>query len=106
MTIADLAVGEAFAILLVFARVGAAMMFLPGFGEASVNPRARLMIAMGLSITLAPLLRSRLPAMPDSPAMLAAYIKRQVDGRVVRVYASQESRLQPGDTVVVRERYF
>ena len=34
------------------------------------------------------------------------YIKRQVDGRVVRVYATQESRLQPGDTVVVRERYF
>ncbi len=34
------------------------------------------------------------------------YVKRQVDGRVVRVVASQESRLQPGDTVVVRERYF
>ena len=34
------------------------------------------------------------------------YIKRQVDGRVVRVAGTQESRLQPGDTVVVRERYF
>ena len=34
------------------------------------------------------------------------YIKRQVDGQVVRVAATQESRLQPGDTVVVRERYF
>jgi protein involved in polysaccharide export with SLBB domain len=34
------------------------------------------------------------------------YIKRQVDGRVVRIAASQESRLQPGDTVVIRERYF
>ena len=34
------------------------------------------------------------------------YIKRQVDGRVVRISATQESRLQPGDTVVVRERYF
>jgi len=34
------------------------------------------------------------------------YIKRQVDGQVVRVVGSQESRLQPGDTVVVRERYF
>ena len=33
------------------------------------------------------------------------YIKRQVDGHVVRVYASQESRLQPGDTIVVEERY-
>lgn len=34
------------------------------------------------------------------------YIKRQVDGQVVRVAGTQESRLQPGDTVVVRERYF
>jgi polysaccharide export outer membrane protein len=34
------------------------------------------------------------------------YIKRQVDGRVVRVAGTQESHLQPGDTVVVRERYF
>jgi polysaccharide export outer membrane protein len=34
------------------------------------------------------------------------YIKRQVDGHVVRVAGTQESRLQPGDTVVVRERYF
>jgi polysaccharide export outer membrane protein len=34
------------------------------------------------------------------------YIKRKQDGRVVRVQATQESLLQPGDTVVVRERYF
>jgi protein involved in polysaccharide export with SLBB domain len=34
------------------------------------------------------------------------YIKRKINGRVVRVQASQESMLQPGDTVVVRERYF
>jgi len=38
--------------------------------------------------------------------MQAFYIKRKVDGRVVRVQATQESVLQPGDTVVVRERYF
>jgi polysaccharide export outer membrane protein len=34
------------------------------------------------------------------------YIKRKQDGRVVRVLATQESMLQPGDTVVVRERFF
>ncbi|MBN9088381.1 MAG: polysaccharide export protein [Reyranella sp.] len=34
------------------------------------------------------------------------YIKRKQDGRVVRVQATQESLLQPGDTVVVKERYF
>jgi polysaccharide export outer membrane protein len=34
------------------------------------------------------------------------YIKRKVDGEVVRVQATQESSLQPGDTVVVRQRFF
>ena len=34
------------------------------------------------------------------------YIKRKQDGRMVRVQATQESQLQPGDTVVVKERYF
>ena len=34
------------------------------------------------------------------------WIKRRVNGRVVRVQATQESMLQPGDVVVVRERYF
>lgn len=34
------------------------------------------------------------------------WIKRKQSGRIVRVEANQESTLQPGDTVVVRERYF
>ncbi len=34
------------------------------------------------------------------------YIKRKQGGRIVRVEANQESTLQPGDTVIVRERYF
>lgn len=38
--------------------------------------------------------------------MSSFYIKRQVNGRTVRVAATQESRLQPGDTIQVRERFF
>ncbi|HEY4168021.1 MAG TPA: polysaccharide biosynthesis/export family protein [Reyranella sp.] len=34
------------------------------------------------------------------------WIKRKESGRIVRVEANQESTLQPGDTVIVRERYF
>lgn len=78
MTLADLATSETFAVLLVFARVGAAMMFLPGFGEATVAPRVRLMIALGASLVLTPLLATRLPALPDSPALLAAYVAEEV----------------------------
>lgn len=34
------------------------------------------------------------------------WIKRKQNGRIVRVEANQETTLQPGDTVMVRERYF
>jgi polysaccharide export outer membrane protein len=38
--------------------------------------------------------------------MAGFYIKRRVNGQIVRVAGSQESQIQPGDTVIVRERYF
>lgn len=38
--------------------------------------------------------------------MSGFYIKRRVNGQIVRVAATQESEIQPGDTVIVRERYF
>jgi protein involved in polysaccharide export with SLBB domain len=38
--------------------------------------------------------------------MSGFYIKRRVNGQIVRVAASQESQIQPGDTVIVRERTF
>ncbi len=34
------------------------------------------------------------------------YVKRLQNGRTVRIAATQETMLQPGDTVEVRERYF
>jgi protein involved in polysaccharide export with SLBB domain len=38
--------------------------------------------------------------------MASFYVKRVENGHVVRVAASQETHLEPGDTVMVRERYF
>ena len=38
--------------------------------------------------------------------MSSFYVKRRVNGQIVRVAASQETQLEPGDTVIVRERYF
>lgn len=46
---------------LVFARIGAAVMVLPVFGEGYVLSRTRLAIALTLSIVLAPVLRTSLP---------------------------------------------
>jgi protein involved in polysaccharide export with SLBB domain len=38
--------------------------------------------------------------------MYSFYVKRVHNGRTVRIAATQETMLQPGDTVEVRERYF
>jgi len=55
---------DLFAFLLIFARIGAAMVLLPGVGEAGVPPRLRLLFALGMSAVLLPALGPTLPRMP------------------------------------------
>lgn len=52
---------ELLRVLLVFARIGAALMVVPGFGEVYVLPRLRLLLALVLSALLAPVLAPPLP---------------------------------------------
>lgn len=54
---------ELFAFMLIFCRVGSAVMLLPGFGEAYVPARIRLMLALMLSLIMVPTLRN-LPPVP------------------------------------------
>jgi flagellar biosynthetic protein FliR len=59
--------GDAFALLLVFARMGASMMLLPGFGEIYVLPRTRLLLAIAVTVVITPLVAPSLPSLPASP---------------------------------------
>ena len=52
MTISDVLVAEIATYAIVFCRVGAAMMFMPGFGDSTVNVRARLLLALGLALAI------------------------------------------------------
>lgn len=62
------------AALIAFARIGTAMMFLPGFGEASIPARHRLGLALILSLGLMP----ALPVVPPSqPSLLALLLARE-----------------------------
>jgi flagellar biosynthesis protein FliR len=61
---------EVFALLLIFARIGSAMILLPGFGENYVSPRVRLLLAGAITIVVGPVLAPRLPALPASPVAL------------------------------------
>jgi flagellar biosynthesis protein FliR len=61
---------NAFAAMLVFARIGSAMMLLPGFGEVYVLARYRLLFALIFSALLLPIVAPLLPPLPQSPAQL------------------------------------
>lgn len=65
---------EIFAVFLVFMRVGAAMMLLPGIGEPFVSPRVRLVLAVLVAILVTPILSAELPAMPAGVGALGALI--------------------------------
>jgi len=94
--------GNLYAFFLVFARVGAVIMLLPGFGEAYVSARIRLLFALALSLVLLPILAKLLPAMPASPFELAIHFGIEIliglfIGGAVRILISA---LQMAGTVV------
>jgi flagellar biosynthesis protein FliR len=63
---------------LIFARVGALLMMIPGIGEAYVPPRIRLSLALVISIALAPVVVGYLPALPASMGGVAGWVIREV----------------------------
>ena len=74
---------------LVFARLGAALMVLPGIGEHYVLPRLRLLLALALSLLLAPALAARLPALPEEPLRLAALLGPEILTGLVLGFAAR-----------------
>ncbi|MFN3837290.1 MAG: flagellar biosynthetic protein FliR [Brevundimonas sp.] len=63
---------------LIFARIAAILMLIPGFGEAYVPPRVRLSLALLISLALWPVVRTALPALPDSLGLMVGWIIREV----------------------------
>lgn len=56
------------AFFMIFARVGAALSVMPGFSAGHVNIRARLALALLISLVVTPILAANLPVMPNSAA--------------------------------------
>ncbi len=69
---------ELFVILLIFVRVGAATMLLPGYGEPFVAPRLRLLFSLMVSLVVAPVLAESIPKMPESASLLVLLILGEV----------------------------
>jgi flagellar biosynthetic protein FliR len=61
---------ELYAYMLVFARLGGAVMLLPGMGDAIIPARSKLLFALALTFVTAPFLATRLPPVPPGIAPL------------------------------------
>jgi flagellar biosynthesis protein FliR len=70
----DLVPGDLFAFLLIFVRAGSAIMIMPGFAEAYVSARIRLLLALAVSVVLTGPLAPSLPPLPAEPLGLALLI--------------------------------
>jgi len=77
MTLNDFLITEIFAFLLIFCRVGSAMMVLPGFGEAYVSARARLLLAAMFAAVLVPVI-TPFPAPPETIFGLVSLIVAEI----------------------------
>ncbi len=76
--LAELLSLNVYAFLLVFARLGAALMILPGFGELTISARVRLVFALALSVAILPLVVDQLPPMPEQPIALAVVLAGEI----------------------------
>ncbi len=66
------------AFLFIFCRVGSALMVIPAFGDSHVSSRFRLLLAVGMSAMLTPLLAEKMPALPESRMTLALLLMSEV----------------------------
>jgi flagellar biosynthesis protein FliR len=90
MNLSEFLPTNTFAALLVFARIGSAMMLLPGFGEVYVPQRYRLLFALIFSGLLLPVLAPVLPRLPASPAELVLVLGSEL---VIGVFIGTMTRL-------------
>jgi flagellar biosynthetic protein FliR len=69
---------QVYAAGLVFARLGAIIMLLPGLGETFIPARIRLSFALALSLMLFPILIGKVPALPSGAGDFGLVVAREV----------------------------
>jgi flagellar biosynthesis protein FliR len=69
---------QVYAAGLVFARLGAIIMLLPGLGETFIPARIRLAFALALSLMLFPVLVGKVPALPSGAGDFGLVVAREV----------------------------
>jgi len=83
--------GGVFAFLLVFVRVGSAMMMMPGFGDNFIPMQIRLLFALALCLVLTPVLQLYLPA--AQPASATALVVLLVMEATIGIFIGMVARI-------------
>ena len=68
LSLEDFLVSGVFAFILIFVRMGTALMIMPGIGDSFVPQNIRLYIALGMSFVLMPIVQQNMPS-PIPPLM-------------------------------------
>lgn len=76
--ILDLASNALFSYALIFARLGAALLFLPGMGETYVSARIRLAMALLISLVMYPSVSEILPKLPENFLIIFIYLLKEI----------------------------
>lgn len=71
-------IGELYVLAMVFARMGSALMLLPGFGERAILERARLLLSLLIAFAVAPVVAPYLPAAPSDFAVFVALFVSEI----------------------------
>ncbi|MBL8808160.1 MAG: flagellar type III secretion system protein FliR [Rhodospirillales bacterium] len=65
---------EIFVYVIVFVRVGAAMLGMPGLGEIAIPVRIRLGVALAITVVLTPVVGPAIPKLPESAISMTGII--------------------------------
>ena len=83
LTLSGWASVELFRTLLVFVRISAAMLLLPGFGEPSVPARMRILAGLAVALTVSPSIDGMPQATPTGAAIGYAVVAEAVGGALL-----------------------
>lgn len=87
-SIEEFLVSGVFAFLLIFVRLGTALMIMPGIGDSFVPNNIRLMISLGLSFVLMPVVQQYVPSpIPPLPVLFSLILMEFVTGLFIGTVA-------------------
>lgn len=74
----DVTVEIIFTYLVIFCRVGAALMMAPGMSESYISSKARLVAALGLCLIMYPMTKIYIPPMPSSALEMSLVLVSEI----------------------------